>query len=118
MMPDVALPKKMKRCREEKRHQHARKFVRSPVRKEHRMFGFVDDRIDGVHQDAEGDCERENCPPMMRMRSRPEASAQANQLRENDPCVQKAWNAMRRRGFGSYHRRSPALNEQFVPTTL
>src|SRR5258705_3874416 len=103
MMPDVTLSKKMKRRWEEKSHQHARNLVGRSIRKEHRVLGFMNDRINGVHQDAEGDSEGENEPPMMSMGGGPKAGGQGRELRRDDPHVQHAWNAMGGSRFGLDH---------------
>ena len=63
VVADVALADQVERGGEKQSHDDAGGVVEAAVREKDAVFGFVDDRVDRVHVNAEDQRQEQNMPP-------------------------------------------------------
>jgi hypothetical protein len=84
VMSQMALADQMERRWEKQRHHAPSEIIPRPVVEQHRMFGFVDDRINGIHHRAKSNRQQAQAPPATNVCRTKEASAYRRELQTDD----------------------------------
>ncbi len=95
MMSKMALANEMKRRGKKQRHERSRKIVPATILEQDRMFRFVNNRIDGIHHDAERNGERCKAPAALDAGGCKKADCKGRELADDDCDVQSLGNGSR-----------------------
>lgn len=102
VVADVALADEMEGGWEEKGHEDAGDLVGAGVWEEHGVLGFVDDGVDGVHEDAEGGGEEGEGTEGSPACGKEETGGDGDKLEENHDGVEAPGDGVSR-GGASFH---------------
>ena len=105
----MSLADEMKRGGEKERHHHPGEIIQPAIAKKHRMLGFMNDRIDRIHDDAENKRDRHDRQNMRRSAGDEKTREDCSQLQRDDGGVKTLRNGSLRIGTCPLH-----LNNKFI----